>query len=260
MKTPQMIAVFLSWSLMSGCVTTRAQLNEKRSQQGTEVTDLSASDVKSNSENQPASSKDESVNPISPTPVGSQYGLEEMRAELAKLSGKIEEMEQEKKTSQTSQAEEQQKLLGRIAELEKQLKEKEEKENGPALPEGKTPIQAAKDAIANAKLEDAIHYLDSFLKDHLTGKEVEEGTFLRGETYFKLREFKKAIIDYSKFPEKFSKSNFHSKALLKIAECFEALDMKDEAKSFYQDLFEKFPKTFEGKIAKKKLNGKSAKK
>jgi TolA-binding protein len=259
MKTPQITAVFLSFMMVSGCVTTRTQLNERRTQQGAEVTDLSASEEKDHSV-KPDGSQNQSSESISPAPVSSQYGLEEMKAELAKLSGKIEEMEQDKKTSQSSQAEEQQKLLNRIADLEKQLKEKEEKQTGPVLPEGKTAVQAAKDAIANSKLEEAIQYLDSFLKEHLSGKDVEEGTFLRGEVYFKLKEFKKAIIDYSKFPEKFSKSNFHSKALLKIAECFEALEMKEEAKAFYQDLFDKFPKTFEGKIAKKKLNGKSAKK
>jgi len=41
--------------------------------------------------------------------------------------------------------------------------------------------------------------------------------------------------------------------LLRIAESFEATGRKDDAKVFYSDLVEKFPKTAEGKIAKKKL-------
>ena len=48
--------------------------------------------------------------------------------------------------------------------------------------------------------------------------------------------------------------------MLKIGECFDALEMKEDAKAFYQDLFEKYPKTVEGKIAKKKMTGKSSKK
>jgi len=259
MKTPQMIAVLVCLLMASACVTTRAQLNEKRAQEGTEVTDISSSTPEPTNFDK-YGHQDEVPAPINPAPVSSQYGMEEMRSELAKLTGKIEEMEQQKKAEQSSQAEDQQKLMDRIAELEKQLKEKEEQAKGPAVPEGKTALEAAKEAIANAKFEDAIHFLDSFLKDNESGKDAEEGVFLRGESYFKLKDFKKAIVDYSKFPEKFSKSNLHSKALLKIAESFEALDMKEEAKAFYQDLFEKFPKTLEGKVAKKKLSGKTSKK
>ena len=85
------------------------------------------------------------------------------------------------------------------------------------------------------------------------GKQVEEATFLRGEANFKKLQYNKAILDYSKFPEKFQKSSFHPKALLRIAESFEAMGRKDDAKAFYSDLLEKFSKTAEGKIAKKKM-------
>jgi TolA-binding protein len=193
-------------------------------------------------------------------PASSQYGMEEMRAELAKLTGKVEEMEQEKKSQLAAQAEEQTKLRAKIEELEKQIKEKEEVNKGPVVPEGKTALQAAKDAFFSKKYEEAIQYLDSFLKEKDHGKDAEEGFFIRAESYFRLKQFKKAIVDYSQFPEKFTKSNYHSKALLKIAESFESLNLKEDAKAFYQDLADKFPKTVEGKLAKKKLTGKNSKK
>ena len=267
MKSAQILLIlFTSCILLSACVTTRSELNEKRGQPENEN---SSSSVKSEDLNpsEPAVIEKTVATEATPAPVvpasssnGSQYGMEEMRAELAKLSGKVEEMEQDKKSQQAAQAEEQVKLQTKIAELEKQLKEKEEQNNGPTVPTGKTPLQAAKDAYFSKNYETAIQFLDPFLKSNEQGKDVEEGTFIRGESYFKLKQYKKAIVDYSKFPEKFSKSNYNSKALLKIAESFDALEMKEDAKAFYQDLFDKYPKTVEGKLAKKKLTGKSSKK
>jgi TolA-binding protein len=266
MKLQYILSSLMMVTMLASCVTTRSQLNEKRNQMGSD-SEASAPAVQSESLNgdqpsAPAASTAETTSNapvVTPQPT-SQYGLEEMRAELARLSGKVEEMEHEKKTQQATQAEEQQKLLSKIADLEKQLKEKEEAAKGPVVPEGKTPLQAAKEAYKNSQYQNAIAFLDPFLESNPKPKDLEEGTFLRAESYFHLKEFKKAIIDYSKFPEKFQKSNQHPKALLKLAESFDALDMKEDAKFFYQDLFDKFPKTAEGMLAKKKLNGKSSKK
>jgi len=275
------VIVFLSMVVLSACVTTRSELNEKRDQQGE---DSSAKHENSSVKSEDISSIEPAVventkanetipsavvvaapspvrpTPLIPVPANSQYGMEEMRAELAKLSGKVEEMEQDKKNQQQAQLEEQNKLQAKIDDLAKQLKEKEEANNGPAIPEGKTPLQAAKDAFFASNYELAIQFLDPFLKNNDSGKDVEEGAFVRGESFYKLKQYKKAIVDYSKFSDKYQKSKFSSKALLKVAECFEALEMKDDAKAFYQDLFDKYPKTVEGKLAKKKLSGKSSKK
>lgn len=250
---------------VSGCVTTRRELNERRNQETQESPavrseDLSPESAPASSSETPASPQATSpaVQPITPVSPGN-YGMEEMRAELARLSGKVEEMEQEKKSLQTSQLEEQKRLAEKIELLEKQLKEKEEQEKGPPVPEGKSAFQMGKESYFAAQYEAAIEYLNLFLKGQDAGKEVEEAVYIRGECHFKLKEFKKAIVDFSKFPEKFQKSNYHPKALLKIAESFESLEMKEDAKAFYQDLFEKFPKTVEGKLAKKKLSRKTGK-
>lgn len=258
MKLPQLLSVvFMLSFIISGCVTTRSELNDKRGLLSSGPTEESEAPTSS-------TVKSEDLQPNEPAvvsaPAGSQYRMEELRSEVARLTGKIEELEHEKKSKETETAEEKNKLQAKIAELENALKEKEEQENGPKLPVGKTPVQAAKEAYLSTEYETAILYLDPFLKNNEKGKEVEEGTFIRGESYFKLKQYKKAIVDYSKFTDHFPKSNFSSKALLKIAESFEALQMKDDAKAFYQDLFDKYPKTVEGKLAKKKLVGKSSKK
>ena len=181
------ISLFSLIFTLSACVTTRSELNGKRQQgevaeedsrpnSSVKSEDLNASEpavIEQKTESATASTPRPSpLVPVNPQPT-SQYGMEEMRAELAKLSGKVEEMEQDKKNQQAAQAEEQAKLQAKIAELEKQLKEKEEQEKGPVVPEGKTPFQAGKEAFFSNNYETAIQFFDAFLKDHEKGKEVD---------------------------------------------------------------------------------------
>src|SRR6185312_15239628 len=93
--------------------------------------------------------------------------------------------------------------------------------------------QAAYDTAKNqfeaGNYDDAVKGFTSYLKTP-KAKRSEEATFLRGEAYFNLQEYKKAIVDYSKFPEKFTKSPRMPQALFKIGRAFDALGMKDDAK------------------------------
>jgi TolA-binding protein len=184
-------------------------------------------------------------------PEVADYGSEELRAELARVAGLAEELRHEKETSESRSSEELKRANERIAALEKQLKDLTPEV--PKLPEGKSPFQAGKDAYLAGNLEEAVHFLTESLTASEAGREGEEALYLRGETQFKKQQYNKAIVDFSRITEKFPKSTYHSKALLRIAESFEALARKEEARAFYSELLEKFPKTAEGMIAKKRL-------
>jgi TolA-binding protein len=175
---------------------------------------------------------------------------DELRAELAKSNGQLEELQHEREMNQKAHDEAQKKSEERIAALEKQLKELTP--DVLKAPEGKTDFEAGKDSFAAGKWDEAVAFFTNTLLAQETGKIAEEATYLRGEAYFKKLQYNKAIVDYSKFPERFQKSSYHPKALLRIAEGFEAMGRKEDAKAFYSDLIEKFPKTAEGRIAKKK--------
>ena len=184
----------------------------------------------------------------------SSYGVDELRVEVARLNGVVEELEHEKTQSDQTHKDEMKKADDHIAELEKKLKELQP--DAPVVPEGQTPLMAGKEAFLNAKYDDAILFMGQVLEKQDSGKDAEEAVYTRGESYFKKQQYNKAIVDFSRFSEKFQKSSYHPKALLRIAECFEAMGRKDDAKAFYSDLLEKFPKTAEGKLAKKRLKAK----
>jgi len=196
------------------------------------------------------------VAPVSVPPPSGGYNVEELRAQVAQLTGRVEELQHQKQLDDQAHADEKKKLDDQVAGLEKQLQDLQPQKLD--VPQGKTALDAGKDAYFGGLYEQAIQYLDQYLQknDQLDSKKAIEATYIRAESYYKLKQYKKAIVDFSKFPERYQKSPYHPKALLRIAESFNALGMKDDAKAFYSDLADKFPKTAEGKLAKKRLKKK----
>ena len=84
-------------------------------------------------------------------------------------------------------------------------------------------------------------------------KHPEEGIFLRGQCFYKAQKYKNAIVEYSKFSEKYPHYVKSPEAFYKIGLSFDALGLKEDAKGFYQELVEKYPKTPEAKKARKKI-------
>lgn len=287
MKPSQILVILLVIpSLFVGCVTTREQMNEERGI-GVEANDgsggSSARGSVSSEEIAPKRANKESVKEselkepevvksvppmiaapkensgVVPAPVIlkgdlANAGFDELRVEVARLTGRVEELEHEKEQVKKATEESEKKSQERIAELEKKLKEIQP--DAPVVPEGKTPFEAGKEAYLSEKWDDAVLLMTQALEKQDTGKEAEEAVYVRAECYFRKQQYNKAIVDFSKFSEKYQKSAYHPKALLRIAEAFEAMGRKDDSKAFYSDLSEKFPKTAEGKLAKKRLKSK----
>jgi TolA-binding protein len=280
----KILAVSLICGSLFACITTREQLNAEKgiSSDGSGSTAESAAptegDVKSEDISVKSSQAPEVVKNAEPVqaapqtapamapaaatpkqstksqPDASNYSAEELRAEVARLTGEVEESEHNKQLSEQAHADAEKKDQERIAELEKKLKELQP--DAPVVPEGKTAFVAGKDAYLANHCDEAIPFLSQSIAKSDASKEAEEATYLRGECYFKKAEYNKAIVDFSHFPEKYQKSSYHPKALLGIAESFEAMGRKDDARAFYSDLVDKFPKTAEGKLAQKRLKAK----
>jgi tol-pal system protein YbgF len=224
--------------VLSGCLKTRAQLREDQ-----EVGPA------------PEKAHVEEVRPQG------QYVIDEIKSEMTRLQGRIEDIERSQKdahqTASRAGSEEQKKLEARIIELEqaqanmleeiKRLRETpaHAADPGEAYEKGKTHFEAG-------ELDAAVEQFSAYLKSP-KAKRAEEALFYRGESYFALKQFKKAIVDYSKFPEKYTKSKHMPQALYKIGLSFESLGMKSDAQGFFAEVVEKFPKSAEAKKARAKL-------
>jgi TolA-binding protein len=85
------------------------------------------------------------------------------------------------------------------------------------------------------------------------GKASARNLFEIGEDQYAKREWKRAILSYQKFRDSNPKSKKYPEATYKIGACFQELGMKDEAKTFFDDVIAKFPNSVEAKKAKIRL-------
>jgi TolA-binding protein len=70
---------------------------------------------------------------------------------------------------------------------------------------------------------------------------------------FSGKKWKDAAAAFQKYREAFPKGKAYSDATYKIGVCFQELGLKDEAKSFYDEVVAKFPKSKEAKKARIRL-------
>lgn len=229
--------------LGSSCLKTRAQLKNRSGEDDEEA-------------RRPTPAQVTAVEP------SGGYVVEEMKSEITRLNGRIEDLERAQKGSAgvgPAQKEDLKKLENRMAELEQGQADlietvKKLEERGAAASDPSEFLKKGKSLFQEQDFEGAVEAFSTYLKSP-KAKKTEEATFFRGESYFRLKQYKKAIVDFSKFPEKFSDSSQMPAALLRIGQSFEALGMKEDAQGFYQELAEKFPKSAEAKKIKKPSSG-----
>ncbi len=230
------LALLLS---ISGCLKTRAQLKEDQPDDAPQTAQPKA-------------------NPVQDVQPQGQYAMDEVKAEITRLNGRIEDMERAQKDAAAAQpsADQSKKLEQRVTELEtaqanmleaiKKLQDTSPAANPTDL------FDKGQKSFEHENWDGAIESLSGYLKGtKLTN--AEEAYWMRGESYYHLEKYKLAIADYSEFPEKYTKSKHMAEALYKIGTSFEALGSPDDAKGFYQLLVDKFPKSPYAKKVKGKL-------
>jgi tol-pal system protein YbgF len=231
-RTTLVLALALS---TSACLKTRAQLKDDGDDAGEKPVKANVQDV------QPKDA----------------YVIDEIKGEITRMTGKIEDLERsQQQANSPAKQEEMKKIEARIVELEhaqvQMIEAIKKLQSNVPPPDPTETFEKAKKEFSAGDYSAAIDGFTSYLKVP-NGKLAEEATYLRGEAFYETKQYKKAIIDYSKFPEKFTRSKHMAQALYKIGLSFEALGLKEDAKGFYQELVDKHPKSAEAKKARPKL-------
>jgi TolA-binding protein len=159
---------------------------------------------------------------------------------------------------------------GRIEVVENRLaqqasaSEKSRKNADEQLAEAQKKIGIMQDEIA--KMQDQISALAGELANVKTAAAApvagvteksdgkgENGAYDVAEELFDKKEWRKAILNYQKFREAKPKHKKVPEAIYKICVCFQELGMKDEAKTFYDEVISKYAGSVEAKKAKIRL-------
>lgn len=88
-----------------------------------------------------------------------------------------------------------------------------------------------------------------------SSKDTKKDNFAVAQDLFKQKDWQNAIIEYQKYRDKNPKGKHMAEATYKIGVCFQELSLKDDAKTFYQEVSTSFPNSEEAKKAKARLKG-----
>lgn len=87
----------------------------------------------------------------------------------------------------------------------------------------------------------------------LTKDGGKKSSYETAQDLFNQKDWKKAILSYQKYRDDNPKGKHTADATYKIGVCFQELGMKDEAKTFFEEVSEKYPNSDEAKRSKIRL-------
>jgi TolA-binding protein len=206
-------------ALTTGCLKTRAELEAEDS----------ANQMERQTQRQQAAPYKEKAPPTA-------YRFEEYDQQMREFSGKIESVE-----AQNTQLYNLMKAERENTAKEKQLQEQKILALEEAIKKNEAALQQQAEIIAQLKAPPPTPSTTA------SGK-VKNG-YEEGEELFNNRKWKEAIVSYQKYRDKNPKGKTYADATYKIGVCFQELGMKDEAKAFFDEVSEKYPKSKEAKKA-----------
>lgn len=86
-----------------------------------------------------------------------------------------------------------------------------------------------------------------------SGGSGDKGNFTTAEEAYGKKNWKAAIVGYQKYREANPNGKKYGEATFKIGVCFQELGMNGDARAFFDEVIEKFPKSAEAKEAKGRL-------
>ena len=205
--------------------------------------------------------------------------VDELRAELQKLRGMIEETQylvrQKQTVLESSEGERLTKLddvekitrqtRNRVSRIEQYLNLVEAAKN----PAAETPPVSAPQVKATTSETDlyklakqtfdkgaygaARKEFEGFLKKYPKSNNADNAQFWIGETYYREKWYEKAILEYQKVIDDYPKGNKVQASLLKQGLSFLNLGDKTNSRLILNELVSKYPKSSEATIAKRKL-------
>lgn len=88
-----------------------------------------------------------------------------------------------------------------------------------------------------------------------SAKQGKKDVYEAGQEFFNKKDWKQAILNYQKYRDDNPKGSKFADATYKIGVAFQELGMKEEAKTFYDEVASKYPKSEEARRAKIRLKG-----
>jgi tol-pal system protein YbgF len=215
--------------------------------------------------------------------------LENLQSEMRALSTDIEEYKELLKRPSREVDRIKEDMEGRLRTLEERRKTQEEKikelEDRLKAPEPKTPGPGSKpmepeksastkeipaelkgistgmgdlykdayETFYKGDLEAARRKFEAFLKQYPNTELSDNAQYWIGETYYLKKDYERAILEYEKAIVKYPEGDKIPAAIFKQALAFSELGDKTNARNLFKRVIEKYPRSDQAEMAKKKL-------
>jgi tol-pal system protein YbgF len=202
-------------------------------------------------------------------------GIEEYREFLKKPSQEMDRVRGEMEDRLKGLEEKRKAQEEKMKELEDRLKVPEEKTPGSASKQLESEkLASAREASAELKgistgmgdlykdayetlhkgdLEGARRKFEAFLKQYPNTELSDNAQFWIGETYYLKKDYERAVLEYEKAIVKYPEGDKIPSALFKQALAFFELGDKTNARNLLRRVIEKYPRSEQADMAKKKL-------
>ncbi len=182
------------------------------------------------------------------------------------VDGRLRALEEGKKTLEEKNKGQEERIRGmedRLKGMEGKVKQGEPERAAPAkeVPsegKGASPgmgnmYKVAYEAFEKGDAEGARKKFEAFLKQYPNTELSGHAQFWIGETYYQKKDFEKAILEYEKAITKYPEGSKVPAALYKQGLAFLELGDKANARNLFKRVTERYPRSEQAEMAKKKL-------
>lgn len=174
---------------------------------------------------------------------------DEINETLRDLNGRIENLENQLQNSNKNNEKLKTEKDLTIQELDRKTQLLQEE-----LTKTETVIAQLQAELMQIKSNQAMASTAAAANSSKTEKKSTSETYNQAEDMFRQKDWKKAILTYQKYRDDNPKGKMLPEATYKIGVSFQELGMKDEAKTFYEEVIAKFSKSEMAKKAKFRLD------
>ena len=175
------------------------------------------------------------------------------------LEFRVKKLEEATFKQNADRSAEKEKLELQVEQLKTQLEEMQatkpisvpESESALSKPD---QVAAIKAQYESKEFERVVSNCDSFFKSYPDDKQFSaQVLYWRGDSYYELGEYKKAILSFQELLTKAPKFSQTPEVLFKVGDSLEKLKFSKDAKVFFQEIIEKHSKSPFASKAKKRL-------
>jgi len=167
---------------------------------------------------------------------------EEFKIEISKTNNLIEERAQASKQQEDELRKELAALSSRIQALENRAVTEDSADKQRASEHVNATYDRGKKLFDDGRYAEAEEVFRAVTQQK-SKEDAKKALYWLGEAFFADKEYASAALEFSEYKKAYPKDTLVPQAIYRQANCFRSLGKSKEAKLFYQELIERFPKS-----------------